>query len=217
MSSMITTNIGEFNVVFSRYVQLTRRSLDDMLDKKGRDLGIRLYKGFAERKFGGPGKVKKGLALAELATRTKEGRGTLVRRSLLNEYLAARKELRRSIKKSNLRNIKQRVSLWQKYVGKEIAIRQKGIGALAASFLWFRARFSQVRGIYYVRNKTGRPLGYAEKGDGYLRIVGMTDGLEEVDARYGIVSTALTEAAADMLIYIERKERENFFSVFNAA
>jgi hypothetical protein len=201
------TNLAAFNAVLTRYMDATGKLPDDVLDKKGRDLGIKLFQGFSDHKFGGPGKKKSGLAKAQLAARTTSGEGTKVRASLLKEYFARRGQLRASAK-STLGNIKRRIRLWQSIVGREIALRQRGIGVLAASFLWFRGRSSQAKGTYYVRNKTGAPLGSVEKGSGFLRILGFTEGLSSVDARYSIVIHALAEAREDMLAYVERKERE---------
>lgn len=201
------TNLAAFNVVLTRYMDATGKLPDEVLEKKGRDIGIKLFQGFSAHKFGGPGKKRAGLARAELAARTAAGDGTKVRASLMKEYFAKRGQLRAE-STGTLGNINRRVRLWQSIVGREIALRQRGIGVLAASFLWFRGRTSKARGTYYVRNKTGRALGSVEKGNGFLRILGYTEGLAGVDVRYGIVSRALNEARADMLIYVERKERE---------
>jgi len=103
-----------------------------------------------------------------------------------------------------------RTDLWRRIVGRELSARQAGIGMLGASFLWYRKRSSQSKGTYYMPNRTGKPLGYVDRGDGYLRIVGEAAGLEVVDPRYGIVSQALAIETADMVPYIERREREIF-------
>ena len=203
----VENNLDAFNAVLSRYMDATSKLPDEVLEKKGRDLGIKLFQGFANHKFGGPGKKKSGLAKAQLAARTASGEGTLVRSSLMREYFAKRTELRDAASNS-IGSIKRRIKLWQSFVGREVAIRQRGIGVLAASFLWFRTRTSQAKGTYYVKNKSGKSLGAVEKGDGFLRIIGFTEGLADVDARFGIVNRALAEARADMLAYVERKENE---------
>ena len=100
------------------------------------------------------------------------------------------------------------------YVGKEVALRQAGIGMLAASFLWYRKRISQAKKTYYVPNRTGKPLGYVERGDGFLRIVGEAEGLDVVDARYSIVQAALARETADIAEYLTRKELELFGVAF---
>lgn len=221
MNVVLSSNSAAFNSALGQYMGLTKALPDEVLEKKGRDLGIRLFRGFRGRQYGGPQR-NAGIARRDLATRTAAGQGTRVRRSLLNEYFEKRQALRSEIKgfvgpqnsRGELRSIKRRVALWQSFVGREIGLRQRGIGVLAASFLWFRRRTSQARGTFYVRNKTGRPLGSVEKGEGYLRIVSATDGLVKVNQRYGIVDRALGDAATDMMEYIRRKERENFFAAF---
>jgi len=218
----IETNISSYNATLGRYMDETKKMPNEVLDAKGRDLGIKLYQGFALHKFGGPGKKRAGLAKAELAARTAAGRGTHVRQSLVEEYLQQRAQLRSSIKsfigprnsRQELRTIKDRVRLWQSFVGREIALRQRGIGMLAASFLWYRGRSSQAKGIYYVKNHTGHPLGFVEKGEGFLRMVGLADGLSTVDSRYGIVASSLSTAEQDMQVYIERKLSERYSQIF---
>ncbi len=247
MSITLTTKMesAAFNSALGRYMKLTKMLPADVLNKKGGDLGIRLYKRFSAVKFGGPGKKRSGLAKAELAARTASGKGTKVRTSLRDEYLAARKQLRREssslvrlmrLKQSDAtqgvlqrlrgRSALARIGLWQSTVRKEVSLRQKGIGALASSFLWYRStykrRYSVSRGGFviggsrkeFVRNRTGKAIGYIETGDNYVRIVSNAPGIDAVDRRHGIVASALSEATADTLLYVRRKEREAFARAF---
>lgn len=222
-AATFTSNVEAFNSVLMRYMALTKKLPDEVLEKKGRDLGIRLFQAFRERQFGGPMRAA-GLARRELASRTAEGRGTLVRSSLMREYLSQRANLRSELgsfvgpqtARGALHSIKRRIGLWQSFVGREVGIRQRGIGVLAASFLWYRSRSSQARGTYYVKNRTGRPLGAVEKGEGFLRITSMADGIDRVNARYGIVDRVLLESAADMMTYIRERERKNYAEAFRA-
>lgn len=229
---MITHNIDAFSSAFSRYVQESSKSPREALEAKGRDLGIRLYRGFSQHKWGGAGKNRRGIALAELSQRTADKKGTILRPSLMAQYLGKRQILRsesralgnftgpqnartaRGNARAQLRNQRARVSLWQSFVGKEVGRRQAGIGVLAASFLWYRGRSSQARGKYFVKNKTGNSLGFVDRGENTFRIVGLTKGLATIDARYGIVNTALAGAAGDMMVYIRRKQREAFTKAF---
>lgn len=214
----IESNIASFNATLSRYMAESSKTPDEVLDKKGRDLGIKIFQGFSAHKFGGPGKKRPGLAQAELEARTSSGEGTRVRPALVAQYLEQRAQLRSSVNsfigprtnRQQLRTIKDKVKLWQSFVGREVKIRQSGIGALAASFLWFRGRSSQAKGKYYVPNRTGHPIGYVERGDGFLRIVGLTLGLSEVNIRYGIVATALAQAEQDMEQYITERYSKLF-------
>ena len=224
----IATNIVEYNTMLGRYMAMTKLLPDEVLEKKGRALGIALFKGFDAHKFGGPGKKKRHLAEEEFAARVEQGKGIRIRASLLEAYKAERgkfgsairslgqlgrhanKAAAKSLAAESRKMRSLRRNLWQRIVGKELSARQAGIGMLAASFLWYRKRSSQARGTYLVPNRTGKPLGYVEKGEDYLRIVGEAAGLEVVDPRYGIVSQALAVETADMVPYIERKEREIF-------
>lgn len=222
MSTSIQTNLEAFNSTLARYMAFTSKLPQEALEKKGRDLGIQIFKGFSERKWGGGGKRSKALARAELDARTARGEGTLVRSALLKEYTSKRATIlhdRRYAKWSKnergyLSSTRAAVSLWQSFVGREINLRQRGIGVLAASFLWFRKRSNQSKGTFYVRNKTGKPLGFAEVLDGSFRIVGETAGLSEVDARYGIVAGALSAARDDMVKYLKDRHAETYFKVF---
>lgn len=220
------------------YQLVSGKSIEDVLEKKGRDLGIRLYKGFTEVKWGGPGKHP-GLARAELAARTAAGRGTRVRPSLLVQYRGRRQELNTAVRSigqrlsqrnfrgtldqwSGLREQraavrKERASLWQMTVGREISARQSGIGALAAAFLWYRSRTSQARGTYYVRNHTGSPIGYVDRGTGFFRIVSDVKATDVIDRRFGISTKAITGAIEDIEVYLARDHTTNFNKLFGGA
>jgi hypothetical protein len=235
----IETNMAAFNSTLAQYMALSSKTPDEVLEKKGRDLGIRLFQKFSAVKYGGPGARKAGLAKLDLKARTADGRGTKLRPSVLQEYLQQRTALRRDAaeiksgisgyagalskrdaNKNNrtiLKSALDRINLWQSYVGKEVALRQRGIGVLAASFLWYRKRSSQARGTYFVRNQTSKVLGYVEKGENFLRIVGETEGLAKVDSRYGIVSAAIVEAQQDMVEYINTKQSALSRQLFGGA
>lgn len=219
----VSSTLANFNSALARYIAAHqgRKSVDDIMEKKGRDLGIKLSQGFSERKWGGPGRRSKGLARRELDARSAQGKGIRLRRSIIEAYLSARAALREKQRGKALTatRIETRARLWRSFVGRELAARERGIGALAASFLWYRSRSSQARGTYYVRNRSGKyPLGGVEKGDGFFRIFGETAGLAEVDARYGIVDSAIASATADIEQYFrERPEYWQFWNTFNTA
>jgi hypothetical protein len=206
----IETNMATYNSILAQYMSVSKLTPDEVLEKKGRDLGIKLFQGFRDHKLG------KGIAKAELLSRTAAGDGTRVRPSLLAEYLAKRTEVRSALKsfigplrsRDVLKSIKTRVRLWQSFVGREVKLRQRGAGVLGASFLWYRSRTNQAQGRHFVKNRTGRPLGYVEKGQGFLRIVGLTDGLTLVDSRYNIVATKVAEATSDMVVYVNQKQSQ---------
>lgn len=235
----IETSLDAFNAQLARYMQLSKKLPDEILEKKGRDLGIKLFEGFREHQFGGNPK-RKGIAAEELRQRSARGRakgnGIRVRPSLRKRYEQGREHLtysvrssgqvaRRSLLLSDYREAKRegraarkrRSALWQKAVGMELAARESGIGVLAASFLWYRKRSNNARGTFMMPNRTGKPLGYVERTENAMRIVGETPGLGTVDAKYSVVVGAINTATADMVDYITRKERELFNMAFSNA
>lgn len=233
MSVNVESNIVEFQRMFQRYTELSSRAPEDLMEKKGRALGIALFQGFDAKKFGGPGKKKRGLARAQLDERTADGRGTKVRPSLLAAYKSERAAFGSSIRslgqlaRNEIRSTqykqlraesrmmrKKRAGLWNRVVSAEVNARQAGIGMLAASFLWYRKRQSQAKGTYIVPNRTGKPLGYVERGEGFFRIVSEAEGIDVVDARYGIVQAALARETADIVEYLAKKELELFGVAF---
>lgn len=231
----IETSLASFNAQLARYMELSKKLPNQILEKKGRDLGIKLFEGFREHQFGGNPK-RKGIAAEELRQRSSQGRGIRVRPSLRKRYEQGREYLtysvrsfgqaaRRSLLLSDYREAKRegraarkrRSALWKKTVGMELAARESGIGVLAASFLWFRKRSNNSMGTFLVPNRTGKPLGYVERTENALRIVGETEGLAATDAKYHVVAGAINTATADMVDYITRKERELFNMAFSNA
>ncbi|HNZ63506.1 MAG TPA: hypothetical protein PKH23_04175 [Bacillota bacterium] len=216
-------------------MELSKKLPNQILEKKGRDLGIKLFEGFREHQFGGNPK-RKGIAAEELRQRSSQGRGIRVRPSLRKRYEQGREHLtysvrsfgqgaRRSLLLSDYREAKRegraarkrRSALWKKAVGMELAARESGIGVLAASFLWYRKRSNNSMGTFLVPNRTGKPLGYVERSENALRIVGETPGLSAVDAKHSVVVGAINTATADMVEYVTRKERELFNMAFSNA
>lgn len=220
--SNLNSDLARLNVGLGLYAKASGKSMDEVLEKKGRDLGIKLYQGFRAVRWGGnAGTQGNILAFAELRARTAAGRGTRVRASILAQMDASRQTLAQArvgllraralgpltvAQRRELRtNVRRRANLWRAAVGAEVRARGRGVGVLAVSFLWFRKRQSRERGTFFVRNRTGRPLGYVEKQPNSLRIVGLTPGLDVVGERYGVVSAAVNAVTADMIPYISRK------------
>lgn len=231
----IETSLDAFNAQLARYMELSKKLPNQILEKKGRDLGIKLFEGFREHQFGGNPK-RKGIAAEELRQRSSQGRGIRVRPSLRKRYEQGREHLtysvrsfgqgaRRSLLLSDYREAKRegraarkrRSALWKKAVGMELAARESGIGVLAASFLWYRKRSNNSMGTFIVPNRTGKPLGYVERSENALRIVGETEGLAATDAKHQVVVGAINTATADMVEYVTRKERELFNMAFSNA
>ena len=238
--------IDLLNKELALYARLSGKTVEETLEKKGRDLGIQLYRGFKDVQWGGPGRVAS-ISRAELAVRTAQGRGTIVRPELRARYSSARKTLNFSVRSFGqaaryaaskaeraeaLRDARsarrRRAHLWRKIVGAEIALRQSGRGVMAAAFLTVRKyrRYSvsqgkavAVRTKDYVKNRTGRAAAYTETGPGYFRVVGLEDGMDVINARYGITDRAVAAVRADMAPYLRRKLTEGMapFKTLKAA
>lgn len=219
--------------VFRAYDSVNKRATAELIAKKGRDLGVKLYEGFKGVQFGGDPK-KRGIARAELDARAADGRGTKVRDVLMQRYRSARRDLTFSVRsfgqgaryamtkaeraeaRRDGRAARQRrADLWRKIVGAEIALRQSGIGVLAASFLMFRRsrRWSISQDSYvrtgahdFIPNRTGRPLGSVQVTADSMEIASYAAGIGQVEQRYGIADRALNASADDMLVYLRDRE-----------
>lgn len=208
--------------VFAAYATRNKRGLSELIAKKGRDLGIKLHDGFKEVQFGGDPK-QRGLARLQLAQRAAAGRGTKLRPELAKRYRSARKDLTFSVRsfgqakryagdkadrmeaqRDGQAARRRRAALWQKIVGAEVALRQSGIGVMAASFLMFRKRAgSQLNpGVRTEVNRTGQPLGSVKVTDTEIQIESFARGLTLAPGFDRIVDGAIEEQTVDMAIYL---------------
>jgi hypothetical protein len=203
----------------SKYALVSGLTISEILDKKGNDLRIQLFKGFWNQKFGGKGAKKKDIAFRELARRTKGGLGTLVRLKFLDTQWGEAP----SVGKTG-----RPLSLWQKLVWQETMRRESGIGILGVSFLSKRFRFrkttdalSGLRTVerYSVANvsKTLGELVRISKDAESFTIHGMTPAMNEISERYGIKTAAINAVNADMRPYLDRKFEEAATAAFKKA
>jgi hypothetical protein len=225
VDATIQSNVSEWNAAFGEYVKFTSKTPQEALEHKVKALGIALWKGFTAHQFGGSPR-QKGIAKSELAARTAAGQGTKVRGYLMAEYEAGRDALRSQAKalKQALhqsrrgtldqwssataaieQNRNERVNLWASIVGREVGLRGSGIGALGAAFLWYRRR-GKGENSRIVTNRRGQKIGSVEVSDGVALITGMVDGLNTVDARYGIVTQAIKDETDDTMKYVKEKQ-----------
>lgn len=236
----VASNLPQFNSALASYIAAHqgRKGVQEIMQKKGNNLGMRLFKVFSDHKWGGPGKPKKNLARAELDARVSTGKGIKVRSLILKTYQRERASMNyfsrsvgqrlrffkgtlddwSSLRDKREKNKEQRSNLWRKAVQSELSARQRGIGMLAASFLWYRKRSSQARGTYYVKNRSGKyNLGYAVADESSFQIVADAPGSAQVDARYGLVNQAISEEMADIEKYfMDRPQYWRFWQTFNA-
>lgn len=209
MTTEVETNLAKFNATFERYAatwtQRGDRNFYQALEKKVIDLNLRLYFAFRDHQWGGPGKHK-GIARAELDERAARGVGIKVRPSLMKQYLEERAQLRNLIGPRTKRSLAglflKKVKLWQRFVGKELGLRQSGINYLARAFvLGLREPDLNAGGIKFVKDRYGKRVGALETGPNFFRIIGDIPGQTKVDERYGIVASVLADATADMEQY----------------
>lgn len=229
----IQSNLDQLVATIRRYIALSGKTVAEVVDRKARSLGIRLYGLFRERRWGGAAR-RRGIALEELRARAGQGEGITLRPSLEAEMDAQRRnigtlklalfnkvggarsrqlaQLSRD-ERRQLRSLRRaRGHLWRRFVGRELKARERGIGVLAASFLWYRRRTNQ-QGTTYVRNRTGEALGWLESGEGFARLVAETPGIVRIGDRYGIVPAAIAAEQADTEAFVRRR----FLGVFEEA
>jgi len=223
-------SLEKFAGALNGYMATHPTRVAEMLQKKGNDLGIRLFRGYAAHKWGGPGK-NAGLAVAEARARGQAGRGTVLREKLQDIFDQGRADLTRDVRSAGQRKrtaerhgvagigLRQqqlergktarenRAALWSKVLATELSLRQSGIGALAASFLWSRKR-NNSQGTRVVTNRTGKPAGAVTVTADSMEIKATAGGIADVGMRYGIVDTALSESADDMLKYLAERNWE---------
>ena len=182
------------------YVRVTGKTAFDVMDKKGNDLRIQMFRGMFEKKFGGRRKGRnKTIAYLEFARRSKAGSGIKVRSDVSVDGAPA-------VDKNG-----KPLSEWQRKVWGELAARTKGQGLLGIAFL--KNKWSKPGGRI-VRNKMSRKLGMLAKyttdesvlaNSASFTLEGFVDGSKTVSDRYGIAAKALSRVGADIDKYLARK------------
>jgi len=184
------------------YQTYSRKLPSEVLQKKGNDLRIQLFRLFREKRWAG-GKT---IAEREMRARAKEGKGTLTRRGLDISHTPT------------VSRTGKPLGLQSRRVAAEIATRQSGIGVLGVSFLLSRWSYSK-SGRTLIQNRS-RSLGILSEAElsldasqpgqstGTFRLTGYTPGMARVAAKYGILAKAKAAVLADMQPYLARKAAE---------
>ena len=227
MSEMISVEVQEeldnLNATLALYAQVNSKlTTEEVLAKKGKDVGIKLFQGFwslretgSRGDFGGP-------LFKEAAARG--WRTKLRSKEIYKEpYLGISqfgRTARMRMRKGELRQVlgKKR-SARGLLVAQELARRQRGIGLLGLSYLMFRKRDDRndPKGWRLVENKTSRKFGMMsrvtsgidEAGNGFFRIENFTPGIVKVGEKLGIFAAAFRAAQADMAQYLVKKQMES--------
>ena len=212
--------LQQVNDVLTEYVKLSKRTPDEVLEKKGRDLNIKIFQGFWALRFkSARSHRKKGAVFSGPAFDEAAARGWRVKvrpgLELDGSYRLARAKTRGG-PKTTRNGLNNRALL----VAQELATRQRGGGLLGVSFLQRRWRrgirtANGMTGSYLVQNRSGKLglLSSVQKGqvgpDGhFLRITNRAPGVAIVDQNKRIIANALEAVRGDTLTYIDRKNRE---------
>lgn len=202
-----SSRLDSFGATLSRYIALTSKAPQEVLDKKGGDLGWRIWRGFFRIRY------KRNIVEKDQRARFAAGIGIMIRSKVVLGRWEKKIPLTQKLTAKGRRQGRDPDSTYvtsrhQRLVAQELLRRKAGAGALSAAFLMYRRRSSQIRGTRLVYNNTRQLQGRAVHGRNGILIQGFAPGLRKIDQRYGIVAKAFGESRADMQVYIERKERE---------
>ena len=226
MNQLISVEVKEeldaLNATLGAYLQVqSKLTTEEVLAKKGKDLGIKLFQGFWKlRELGRRGDFD-GPLFRQAAARG--WRTKLRSKELFKEPYFTIAQFGRTAK-MRYRKGEPRPSFGKKrtarglLVAQELARRQRGIGLLGLSYLMFRKRDDRndLKGWRLVENKTSRKFGLMsrvtsgidEAGNAYFRIENFTPGIATVGEKQGIFAEAFRAARADMAAYLARKQTE---------
>lgn len=203
-----TTEIDRLNRNLKTYSELRyRMTEDEILNKVGNDVRIKLFKEFWARRWKPGGKKSVSALARKMAS---GGKGFKVR---TNQLIAPWEgkiptETRRG-KPLNMR---------QKLVAQELMRRRAGAGLLGVAFLRRRWRYKKDR-KYLARNFHTGKIGDAatfKKRVGSFEIEGLKEGLGKIASQYGIVNKALSAASANIEVYIGRKLGPDFLKTLHS-
>jgi hypothetical protein len=207
-----TTALTRLNGKLADYQKVINRlTIPEVLEKKGTDLRIQVWRLFYEQKFGGKGKKKPGIPMLELRRRAKAGIGTLVRNRDLSGKWGAAPDTANGKKRQGYK-----LSLWQKLVWQEMERRKSGIGVLAIGFLskQFQKGFNLPKGKMETTSKVFGPMVRLTKDETSYTIEGFTPYLAELSNRYNIANRAIAAVEKDVDVYLNRKMEEARKKVF---
>jgi hypothetical protein len=190
------------------YVQVRKKkTTDEILNQKGNDLRIRLFRGFFAQRWK---KGAKGGGFKLLKSLVAQGKGVLVRlMQLVPQWAGAVPQQDKN---------GRALSLHQKLVAQEMLRRQSGVGVLGVSFL--RKRWAiKNNERFLITNKTkgfGKAVTFEKRADSFI-ISGFTPGLARVAAKYGVLLTAIRAMSRDIEKYLRRKVGDEFVEQLHAS
>lgn len=228
----VQRELSRLNDVLNDYAEVSKLTVDEVLEKKSRDLGIKIWQGFWALR------VRMSRALQSQSSKRAAFSGPLfndaaarnwrvrVRETVLvGAYAEIHKQGYRIVKRDGpkekyLRRDKLvRPNKRALLVAQELATRQSGAGILGVSFLFKRwRRRKTVSGKiekYLIQNKSGKLgiLSSLEKGEDaqgpFVKINNRTPGVTLMDGRKSIIHRAMLQVRQDTMVYLLRKQMQN--------
>lgn len=233
MTTVVETNLAEFNATLSEYLRHTKLNARDAVLKKAGDFAFRVRKGLTAFK------PEKGAIRTERLAALQAGEGLKVSkaaRDYANKWtVATRSSLKTRkvggfVERTRAGRLKREGRAWWKIaVDRELSIRESGRGFVGLSWR-FASIFSQLKAaggrfgdnwkaqdkVTDRLNRFLSGLGFGVNSDGaevtfswgYNRTSGEIASLLKRPREQRVISTALREARNDMLFYVWRKQDE---------
>lgn len=218
ISVEVVEDLQALNAELALYMEVSKKTAAEVLEKKGRDLGIQLWRGFWELRTKGGKAAFSGpmfKAAEKRGWRTKLRSQVIEDEPYLGIWQARRQVKARRDKAGDLVASGKRRSRRGLLVAQELARRQRGAGLLGASFLAFRKRNDKTaaNGWRLVENRS-RKLGLLSRvtsgedadGNAFFRIQNFTPGVDTVGEKNSIFAKAIGAVRADMATYLVRKQ-----------
>lgn len=199
-----------------KYARVRGKTSHEVLNRKGRDLAFKLYRGFRELR------PEKGAINSEAKSRFKSGRGTKVRRSILEKMklrsrLTDQKTVFGNSKRgqTSAKRGDKRLNWWQEAVRRELGLRSRGSGYLSLGWLfrdWKNVKDPQSRKLSRfdrLRRFIAKTEHTFNKKESKVRLLNITDGVEAVSKRKGVIRSALSDVRRDTESFLNRKQGES--------
>jgi len=216
----VQQQLAKVNEALVEYIRYTKLSTDEVLERKGRDLNIKIFQRF--------------WSLRVRATRAQRSKANAVFTGPLFDEakargwrvklrkgieLQARYRLARAKTRGGPKTKRNRLNDRALLVAQELATRQRHSGLLGVSFLQRRWRRGTPiarggGGPFLSTNKSGQLgiISTVEKKwtpeQGSLKITSHLPAVGIMDRKHGFLAGALAAVLADTMIYIDRKQKE---------
>lgn len=208
ITGKVRSGLPPMEASLKRYVEETGKNVSDVLNRKGKDLSFRLYRGFKRH---APGK---GAIASEAERRFSRGGGIRIRLSVLKRAARAVRGKRAASARGRrvtrtIGGVKRRLNWRQLAARQEIALRERGRNFLAVGFLFRDWNAKSKSGKSFARARTGK-IGMAERElqgkQQHVRIISARGGMGEVDRRHRISTRAIAEANRDTAKYLDERQ-----------